>query len=85
MTDVLLSMWRVGFLHRDAEATNRPNAHPWCVCVCVVRVRVVNGRGFILLLANAPSLYQGRFSALGHAGVRQEAGPRRPAQTDRTV
>jgi len=36
----LLSMCREGFLHRDTEAINRPNAHPWCVYVVVVCVCV---------------------------------------------
>ena len=73
-----MSMCRAGFLYRDAEVTDRPNAHPWCVyvlflfCVCV---DVINGRGFVLILANMPSLYQGHFSAPGHAGVHQGSQP----------
>jgi len=50
-------MCRAGFLHSDAEATDRPSVHPWCVYVLLLHVRVVNGRGFVLILANAPSLY----------------------------
>ena len=52
---IMLSMCRAGFLHRDAEATDRPNAHPMCVLLCV-RMGVVDGRCFVLILADAPSL-----------------------------
>ena len=78
--------FRLGFFY---TATLRPLIGPTripgvYVLLCV-RVGVVNGRGFILILANAPSQNQGRFYAPGHAGMRQGSGPRQPAQTDRTV